>query len=187
MKTVKFNATTLRNVLIVSILLLTTGLIGGFYYAQSWLNEMAVSVDETSSELAKADNDYAQSSLQNKLDSLKPVEVKASGLLYPSANYQDMVSADLAKYAAMTGAQIESVTPAQSPAGANAANITGAQTRYVKVTIKNPTDFNELVKLLKAIETNLPKMKPTGITITNIPGKDDSVTVGPLILEVYTK
>jgi hypothetical protein len=187
MKNVKFNATALRTILVVTVILLTAGLIGGFYYAQTLLNEMAVDVSKTSSELAKVDNDNAQSALQTKLDNLKPVEAKAIGIVYPSTDYQSMVSSDLSKYASSTGVQVEAVSPGQLPIGSTASNIAGIQTAYVKVTIKNPVPVDSLIKFIKAIETNLPKMKLKGITISNSADKDDSVAVDPLILEVYTK
>ena len=187
MKKPKFNAVTLRALLITLVLLLTAGLSGGFYYAQNWLDGMAVDINTRSAELATNDSTQAQANLQNQLNSLQPVELKASGILSSSTDFQNSVSADVTRYASSTGIEIESVSPSQLPVGATATNIPGVQTRYVKVTLKNPIPFNNLVKFIKAIETNLPKMKLTGISLTHSSTMGNSVTVDPLTLEVYTK
>ena len=187
MKKPKFNATTLRAILITMVLVLTAGLTGGFYYAQNWLNDIAVDIETTSSQLTKEDNAEAQANLQNQLNNMQPVELKASGLLSSSTDYQNSVSTDISKYASSTGIEIDSVSPSQLPVGATATNIPGVQTRYVKVTLKNPIPFNNLVKFIKAIETNIPKMKLTGISLAHSSNMGNSITVDPLTLEVYTK
>ena len=163
------------------------GLGSGFYYAQNWLNQMAVDVNKTSSDLAKNDDTQVQANLQKEIASLKPVELKASGLLSSSSDYQSSVSSDLAKYATSTGIQIDGVSPSQLPVGANVSNIYGVQAKYVSVTLHNPVPFNNLIKFLKAIETNIPKMRLTGITINHSASLGGSVKVDPIILEVYTK
>jgi hypothetical protein len=166
---------------------MSVGLAGGFYYAQNWLNDMAVSINKERIELSKDDNIEAQTTLQNELNNLKSVELKAVGLISPSSDYQISVSADLSKYASNTGIQIDGVSPSQLPVGATVSNILGVQAKYVTVTIKNPVPFNNLVKFLKAIETNIPKMRLTGITIVHNSSMGNSVAVDPLTLEVYTK
>jgi hypothetical protein len=187
MKKSKFDSTSLRAILIIIFTLMLAGLVGGFYYAQNWFNEMAVSINKTSAELAKNDNIQAQSNLQNELANLKPIKLKAGGLLSSSSNYQNTVSTDLSRYASNTGIQINDVSPTRLPIGALVSNVIGVQAKYVKVTLENPVPFNNLIKFLKAIETNIPKISLTGITLTHNSGMGGSVSVDPLILEVYTK
>lgn len=187
MKKTKFNSTSLRASLILLVLLMIAVLAGGFYYAQNWLNDMAVEVNKTSTELAKNDNIQAQANLNKQITDLKPVELKASGLLSSSSVFQNTVTADVSRYATNTGIEIEGVSPSQLPVGATVSNVLGVNAQYIKVTLKNPVPYNNLIKFMKAIETNIPKMRLTGVNISHNPGMGGSVSIEPIILEVYTK
>lgn len=177
----------LRASLIVLVILMIAVLAGGFYYAQNWLNDIAIEVNKTSTELAKNDSVQAQANLNKEISNQKPVETKASGLLSSSSDFQNTVTADVSKYATNTGIEIESVSPSQLPVGATVSNILGVNAQYIKVTLKNPVLYNNLIKFMKAIETNIPKMRLTGINITHNSSLGNSVSVDPIILEVYTK
>jgi hypothetical protein len=65
--------------------------------------------------------------------------------------------------------------------------IAGVKTQFVSVTLGNPVEFTKLLEFIQAIETNVPKMKLTGISMDSSSGQSGSVSVKPIIIEVYTE
>lgn len=187
MKKMKFDSIILRAILFTVVCLMILGFGIGFYFAQGFLNETATAINQKTTQLSQQKSTQAQNNLMSELTSLKPIQIKASSLTTSEASFVANATTDLSNYASKTGIQVEKVEPSQLPVGSNVSNVNGVQARYVKVTLKNPVPFNNLMKFIKAIETNIPKMRLTGISLGHNVNIGNSVTVEPLILEVYIK
>lgn len=180
MKKPHLKATSLRTVMVIFITLIVVILVGGFYFAQSWFNNRASNSSINSPTSLNQPNNGSPS---QTVASSKAAEVVAS-----KQDYQTKIQQDLNRYASSTGIKIKDYGPTQPPNTNVAATlINGVQTSFVKVTIENPVSYINLLKFIKAIETNLPKMKLTGINLSQPSDTGDTVNVAPLTLELYTR
>jgi len=182
----KFDSTYLRTILAITMVITLGGFVGGFYYAQDQLITFAKEVSQTSAELDKKDTNQAQTGLSSTLATLKPSVDKAASFIATTDTYLNAASRDINKYGASTGVEISEISPTQLTATPGGISATGIQSSYVRVVLKSPVDFVGLVKFIKAIETNLPKMKLKGINLSRT-ADPNKVAVEPLIVEVYTK
>lgn len=165
--------------MLVVLLLTITLLIGGFYYAQGWINDYEITTNHLGS---------GQTSSENVTPAQTAAGSKATALILTDQNYQDIIKQDIDKYASETGVTISEYKTASSPATtANTLLAGGVQSNFISVAIKNPTDYSSLLKFIKAIETNIPKMKLTNLKIARDGDSGVNVNVDPLTIEVYTK
>ncbi len=182
-----FSASTLRIMLISLIVILLVVLIGGFYFAQNWLLTDATNIK------AKGYNSVSGNLSTNQLANLKidvnnhkDASTKSNQLFYSKQSYTQDVKKDINEYASRIGITISDISPTSAPTiDANQTLISGVTAEFFSVTIKNPVQFNQLFEFVKAIESNLPFIKLTGISMDS--GSDKNVTVKPMIIEVYTK
>lgn len=189
MKKTTLKASTLRSIMIVTIFI-TIGLLGyGFYYAQNWLNTYAVSVGEiVAKSTAKSTSSQGIAELQTEIGARQSAVSKASGITVSSSDYQSQIIGDLTKYALNNGILITDYDVA-NPAIADIKiqPISGVSSSYITITFGNPVPMTGLIKFLKSIETNLPKMQLTGISLKDNPSLAGTVNVDPITIEVYTK
>lgn len=187
MKKSHFNASALRLLLLVSTIIIAVIIVGGFYYAQAWLSNDANSTKTNSYESISGNlspNELTQ--LQNDVYKHEAVSIKATELFYSAQTYETKVKQDLNNYASKIGISITSIDPTQAPTvDSSSTPISGVIPRYINVTIGNPVQFTKLFEFIQAIETNIPKMKLTGISINGESGQN--VTVKPIIIEIYTR
>ncbi|MEI6850584.1 MAG: hypothetical protein WCK26_01290 [Candidatus Saccharibacteria bacterium] len=181
MSVVKLRASSLRTVMIILFVISAGSLVGGFYYAQNWLGDIALTNKSNSSTV---DN----SSSQTLTEAQKLANEKSLKIISSNQDYQTKIIDDINLYASKNNISIENSGQTQSPAGANSTPlINGVQLNYLTVTLKNPVNYENLMKFIKAIETNIPKIQITSLTINQNGKVKDSVNVEPLILEVYTR
>ncbi len=185
MKKTKLKATNLRTVMmiIVVIIIATSGF--GFYYAQSQLNAMAVSVGQKISESAvDGKNNQPTIKLKAQIAGAKTAIDKVSSLTVSSQDYQNQMIKDLNKYSSNTGVSITDYSfSAQAATGSSSSATTGS----ITITLGSPVSFTNLMKFLKSIESNAPKMQIKGIDLSRNQSSAGYVTVSPLTIEVYTK
>jgi hypothetical protein len=183
----RFNASTLRSLLLVSAVIITAAIVLGFYYAQVWLSNNANTIKTNSYQSISSNlnaNEMAQ--LQSDVYNHKAVSIKATELFYSKLSYEAKVRQDLNNYASKIGISITDFMPAQAPTvDSNSMPINGVMSEYFSVTIANPVQFTNLFEFIQAIETNIPKMKLTGVSISAENGQN--VTVKPMIIEIYTR
>jgi len=190
MKKSKTKATTLRTFLSVFIIIIIGLSVIGFYYTQDWLNKLAVEIGRTVSDsTAGNSNTQAFKNLQDDIAKNQVSAKKANNIITSSQNYQSQVPQDLNKYASSTGVSIVSYNLTQSATAGvqSSVSINGVQSSFITITLGSPVQFTNLMQFLKAIESNLPKMQLTGINISSVPGSDNTVTIEPLTIEVYTQ
>lgn len=190
MKKSQMKPSILKTMMIVVITIIIVVLVGGFYFAQIWLSDMSISLNTTSSsnQVTSQTNSQSTSQLQNDVSSQKIASDKAANMVVSQQKYLDQIKNDLNKYASDTSVTISNykATTAQETSPL-VTPISGVQPNFVSVSLKNPVIYTNLIKFMKAIETNVPKMKLSGINITNTTEPGASVNVEPLIIEVYTR
>jgi len=164
--------------------------VGGFYFAQNWLNNYATDLDSTTPKSASSSNSPKQlAQLKDELSKQSVAVDKANSFILSSQDYQSQIMKDLNAYASSTGVTLEkhTLTP-QPPATVAKVSLPGGlQSNYMTITLGSPVSYIKLIKFLRAIETNIPKIRLTGVSISHTTGPDDSVSVEPLIIEVYTR
>lgn len=180
MKKYRFKATSLQLILVILLVLLVIGAIGGFYYAQDWLNDYAARVNQAAPKTDTAANAQTLSPDQ-LITSDKITKMTAD------SDYLMKVTQDLNHYARATGVNLGEISTTSTPAGAPAAPTVNIKPQYILVNLKNPVSYTSLLKFIKAIESNLPVMRITGIDIKNVKDRSEQVNVQPLVIEVYTK
>lgn len=189
MKKSHIKATSLRSAMsaVVFIIIILSSV--GFYYAQDWLNQLAIEIGSTVSESTAGSDDQALKQLQDDIARNQISANKANNIIAPSHNYQSLIVEDLNKYASSTGVSIASYKWDQSvPAGTSAlAAIDGVSSGFITITLDNPVTFTNLIQFIKAIESNLPKMQITGISLSRDSNSANAVTVEPITIGVYTK
>ena len=181
MKKSNMKASSLRSIMVV-FLLLTIGLSTyGFYLAQCWLNDFAISVGQAvSKSTASSTSSQGISQLQAALSERQTAIDKTNAFTISSQDYQTQAFNDLTKYALNTGVLISDYN-VPNP------TTTDAKLSYITIKFNNPVQTSSLIKFLKLIETNLPKMQVSGITLRDNPSTIGTVNVDPLTIGVYTK
>jgi len=184
MKQSKMTASKLRGILSLLIVLTLALSAVGFYYAQVWLNELAVSVSHTIADSTTSGNNVqALNKLQDELSSRQDIIARASNISTPRQTYQTQAVGDLTAYARATGISISNYTfPADTATTPGA-----APTTTITLALGNPVSYTNLLKFMKAIESSLPKMQILNINIGRISGDNQSVRVDQLTIAISTR
>ena len=189
MKKSSIKATSLRSAMSVAVFIIIILSSVGFYYAQNWLNQLAIEIGSTVSESTAGNDDQALKQLQDDIAKNQISANKASSIIASNQNYKSLIVEDLNKYTSSTGVSMVKYEWNQSvPAGTTAlAAIDGVSSDYITITLGNPVTFTNLMQFIKAIESNLPKMQITGINLSRDSNSANAVTVEPITIGVYTK
>lgn len=190
MKKNKMKATTLRTTMTIIIIIVIGLSAFGFYYLQGKLNTYAVSVGQTVSESTAGGGSSTQTikKIQANIADIQAIADKSASITASSLDYQNQMITDLNKYASNNGISIIDYNFSQPTTTSKSSGLTGGTgTSFITITLSNPISYTGLIKFLESIETNLPKMQLTGITITHDQNTSGTVTVTPLTIEVYTK
>jgi hypothetical protein len=174
----------------IIILTLIIGLsVGGFYFAQNWLRTMVINYNyqnNTSQSATTPNTTQASKQLETDVSSHQVIADKAAGLI-ASSNYQSDIKSDLDKYAKNTNIRISDISLTEAPGDKKTQAISDVNSRYLKVTLINPMSYTDLLKFIKAIETNIPKMNLQGINIKSESELTGSVTADPLIIKAFIR
>lgn len=189
MKKSNVKATTLRTAMSFIVFIMIGSAIVGFYYAQDWLSKFAneVSSITTTESTKNEDNAQALNQLKNEIAANQTAASKAASIIASTQNYKSQVTQDLDKYASNTGISITDYNFEKPATVKTPLSINGVQQNYVTITLKNPIPFTNLLKFIKSIESNIPKMQLTGINLSRASNSDNDVTAEPLVIEVYTR
>jgi hypothetical protein len=184
-----FSALTLRTLLLVCVIVLTSAITGGFFFTSSWLSTNASDVKTKSYTTVSgklSSNDISK--LQEDVTAHNSVSIKATGLIMLKQNSEQIIRQDLNKYASSTGISITNLSATQQPSYMTTDTpIAGIEPQYFSVSLAGPIPYAKLFEFIEGIESNTPKMKLTGISIDSASGQSGSVLVKPIIIEVYTK
>lgn len=180
MKNIGLNATTLRIVMFTILALLITGSIGGFIYTYDWLSNLAAEINYAVQQSQTAPVTTLTPDQQVISDRIASMGIEASG-------FRTKIAKDLNTYASIAEVPISSISLTQQPSGLVVSPVDKMQPKFLKVVIKNPVRYDSFVKFLKAIETNLPVLRVTGVKITHNKDSGDTIEVDPLTIMVYTR
>ncbi len=186
MKKSKMNAVTLRSILGTMIVVVLLLAIVGFYFEQSWLSSLAVSISHTVAD-SQTSNGSVQSlqKLQEDLSSQQSIIEKANNIVTSSSTFQTQAVQDLTTYANATGITISNYTFPPPTAAATSVASTLPATQ-VTITLASPVNYINLLKFMNAIEGNLPKMQITSIDLQQDTADPSSVEANQLTVAVYT-
>lgn len=191
MKKSGIKATTLRTIMSITIFLVIGFSVFGFYYIQSYLLRPYALLAGQSVAKSQVNNGSAKETkdLQADIAKRKPAADLANSILVPSPDFQGQIVKDLNKYASDTGMTITDYSFAQSTIIKQKMPtlVGGANLSYITITLKNPVKFTSFIQFLKSIESNIPKMQLSGVSLNGTQSSTDSITVDPLIIGMYTK
>jgi hypothetical protein len=194
----RLSATTLRTALSLSLLLIILLAGAGVSVVNSWLRDLATDVSHATADAnASRTTITTLEQLQEKLAANREVIQRASNIVAESQSYQyqDQIIQDLNNYAAAAGltltnfnfeAQADTSTDQEGQESTqNVAPPSGINSTLVSITIKNPVNYDNLLRFFYAIEQNLTKMQITNISLTATEGSD--VASDDLMIEVYIR
>lgn len=180
MKKSKIKATTIRIFLVIVIFIIMISGIGGFYYAQNWLDNFTVEINNNSKKTTiKEPTTKDIERLQKQITDNQEVIENLNSIFYTKQDYKNQAFQDINRYAAIYNIGIDTYSSTQDVNNPNIGTVT--------LTVKNPIQFDNFINFLKAIETNKPKMQLTSINISLADINSGNITVGPLNIKVYLK
>ncbi len=192
-----FTATQLRLILSLSMFAIVMLTAVGFYFVNSHLKTYALDVSHVVVDAnASRDNLQNLQKIEKQLKESQDIVQKTNNIVAESQSYQyqDQIITDINGYATRAGISITDINfSAQSTTTTPTANATpaaptpsGVKSTSVAITLKNPVNYDNLLRFLKSIEQNLTKMQVSRINLS----KDTSssgVTSDILTLQVYVR
>ncbi len=189
-------ATQLRLMLSLSLFIITIIAAVGFYFVNSHLKTYAVEVSHVVVDAsASRDNLQNLQKIEKQLKEDQDVVQKTNNIVAESRSYQyqDQIITDINGYATRAGIGITDINFSQAASSSQSSTPTptapvpsGVKSTSVAITLKNPVDYNSLLRFIKSIEQNLTKMQVSRINLS----KDTSssgVTSDILTLQVYIR
>ena len=186
-KSKKLTAVSLRAILGTSIVLLIVVAGVGFYFAQSVLNKLAITVSGTVAQSKNSDSSLQSlNQLQQTLTAQQGIITKTSSIFSSAATFQTQAVKDLIAYAATSGITISNYAFPTASVSSTATS-TSVPTTQVTITLTSPVNYKNLLSFMTAIEGNLPKMQITSLNIGRAIGDNASVRIDQLTVAVYTR
>lgn len=190
MKKSSMKATTLRGLLIFILVVLVGGIGAGYYFGHQWIENYSSEVATTVVQSNDSNDDVAEGKrLQAEIADQQQTIAKVNQLFSDPSTYQTQVVNDVTNYASALGLpapdfSFGSTSTGSTPtAGTTATAATTGTT--VTVTLPSPIDYTTLLKLVRNIEQNLPKMQIAGLNLTR--SDDQKVATDALTIQVFTK
>jgi hypothetical protein len=190
------NAVTLRNLLIGGIVALLGGVGALIYFASGYLDSQ---VKETvhrqiDAELSLNDLDRLQR-LEKVLQDNRASVDQAAQIVSDSKQYtyQDQIVSDINAYAAKTGVSVTGFDFGDAFAKASRSNteklpqVSGVKSISATLTLASPMDYDNYLRFVKAIETNLTKMQVSGINMTPNEEQPGQISNPSVVLIVYVR
>ncbi|MEI7689530.1 MAG: hypothetical protein WCI79_01015 [Candidatus Saccharibacteria bacterium] len=183
-------ANSLRTFMIVAILIMIIGGGLGFYFAQNWLRQMAADNNALTAKIDENNKTTIKSSTDSGGSEMKELVTQTARMITLSDNFQIQTTTDLNKYAQEAGITITGIEPVAdgtTEPGTIPELFTGIKSKKIIVSIGSPVSFVGLIKFIKALETNSPKLQITNMNISKVRANNDSVTVEPITVEGYVR
>jgi hypothetical protein len=185
MKSEEIKPKFLRNMLLVIIFILLAVSGFGFYRAQDMISQLVIEANSVASQKADLVTNSPEISSISDAETKKLAD-KASSLIYNAATLQSSIKNDLNSYAASAGIDITDISVQNNTLTSIYKN--GAvKSEKVIVTLGSPLRFTSLMKFLKSVETNAPKIQITSLELNNTNANIGDVAVRPITMEVYVK
>jgi hypothetical protein len=185
MKSEEIKPKFLRNMLLIIVFILLAAGAFGFYRAQEMISQL---VTETNTAESRKNSLMSNSSEVSSISDsdTKNLAEKANGMIYNASTLQSSIKNDLNSYAASTGIDINDIS-IQNNTLASIYRNGAVKSEKVTVTLGSPLHFNNLIKFLKLVETNTPKIQITNLEMNNTNANTGDVAIKPITMEVYVK
>ena len=190
------NAVLLRNLLIGGIIALLGGIGALIYFASDYLDGQ---VKETvhrqiDAELSLNDLDRLQR-LEKVLEDNRASVDQAAQIVSDSKQYtyQDQIVSDINAYAAKTGVSVTGFDFGDAFAKTSRSNtqklpqVSGVKSISVTLTLASPMNYDNYLRFVKAIETNLTKMQVSGVNMTPDEERPGQISNPSVVLIVYVR
>lgn len=195
----QITATQLRLILIISMFLIAVLAAVGFSFVNSSLKSFAIEVSRVAAD-AEAGRNNVQSlqQVQKQLEKDADIVQKTNSIVAESQSYQyqDQIITDINNYASRAGIAITDINfaaIAQSGSSAGGSTQTpaaplpsGLKSSPISITLKNPVNYNNLLKFIKSIEQNLTKMQVARVNLSK-DSSNGAVNSDALTLQVYVR
>jgi hypothetical protein len=181
----KLKPTGLRTGLATFLVIIALGGGIGFYYGYQYLSNLGdntkVAIENALG--SQAANNQEVTKLQEEVEAKQDIGTKAANFVVPASDYQTQAIEDINRYASRYNVSVSNYGFESSNTPLNS----GVNTAVITVTLENPISFTNLMRFIRGIETNTPKLQPQGISIDRSQSGGSSVRVEPLKIEVYTR
>lgn len=193
-----FTAIQLRLLLSVSMFVIATLAGIGFVFVNSQLKQYAVEVSHVAADAnASRDNLQNLQAIEKQLQEDQDIVQKTNSIVAESQSYQyqDQIITDINNYASRAGIGITDInfslqsTSTNTPSGATPAPQvvpSGVKSSSVAITLKNPINYDNLLRFIRSIEENLTKMQVSRINLSR-DASTGGVTSDILTLQVYVR
>jgi len=175
----RFTATSLRNILSFVLLFTSIATAAAFYLGTNVLQDFAVEVQhvniDADASLTQVENLKALDAQLAKSDS---VIQKAEAVFSTQGAYQSQAIKDVQRYASLAKLSVASTTFTNDNQG------TG---RSFVVNFNEPVDYAKFISFLKGIESNIPKIVITELSITGASTDNNLVTINTLTMSILVR
>lgn len=195
-------ATRLRIILIFTIVLLVVLCGVGFWFFRGQLISYARQVEiDNAAASASSDDIVKLQKLKTELSDDQVAVTRAKNIVADSQHYQyqNQIIDDITAYARLSGINITGFTfnndtpvNGTKPVATGVTPVAGPiapanlKTTTTSITVKNPVNYETVMKFIRSIELNLTKMEVSGVSLTKA-SDPSQVTVNPITIEVYTR
>lgn len=177
----KSKAERLKKVLIGVLVVVVVAFAGTFYVSLQILREYATEVNRRLQDADASGSQVQQlQTLKNQLSQSQVLVDKANSLFATQDNYQSQILTDIRNHASAAGVSVASTEFDPESDGTNQ--------RAVTVKLGEPVEYSKFVAFLSGIESNVPKMQVSSVTLGHIPGgSSESVTVGDIKINISVR
>ena len=193
MKKHQLTATTVRIILSASLVAITAIALTLFSLADHQLQQVATDVSHVVVDAnASRNNLTTLESIKKELAAEHDVVTRASDIVADSKSYQyqDQIVTDLNGYAGKAGIEITNIdfsaSKSTAPVTVTPTAPTGVKSTTVSVTLKNPVNYDNLLRFIESVEQNLTKMQISKVSLSRGTAGSD-VTSDVLAIEVYIR
>lgn len=181
----QFKATSLLTILSLLGAVIVVASFVGIYYGQDLLRKYKEeSYQITSGSTTKPIDPLSMQQLQSTVDTNGQYSKLAADLMVPFNEYRDIAMKSLNSYASAYGISIKSSSFSETNSIVGAKDLKPVN---ITLNLNNPVPIDGLVKFMKSIENNIPKMQLSGVNIVRSGDSSNLVDVEPLTIEMYSR
>lgn len=195
---ISLNAVTLRWLLLATLILILSGIGGGFYFAYTALEKSAQATTESQTQAEVSNTNLTQLiTTERQLKENKDAVARAKQIVAESQSYQyqNQIINDLSFYASELGLSIKSFSfqgdsPGQAVASPAqpAVNSGGLKSTIVTIELAGDLTYESILRYIHRIEQNITRMQISNIALFRNPEPSQSGKIAQsLNIEVYIK
>jgi hypothetical protein len=180
-------ANNIKIIMIIIIVIMIAGSGFSFFYTLGKIKGLVI---DTNTALKKAStSNITSGGTANTSDKeMKNLIDITNDMLYNQPTTLTDLTNDLTKYANESGVTLKTIDPTANTLNPKLPTLfEKIKSQKFIIAIGSPTSFNGLMKFIKAIETNNPKIQISRLNLSNIRANAGDVAVEPIVIEVYNR